>query len=99
MSVTRALHARLFHTVPKVTLLVEHYLVSIIHGLWCLLIIATSDQVQLRLIANLDNLVVVRQNYFQIIDPIIQFHSTDAIGISVVLKYVLCILFDDVDEL
>ena len=60
MSVTRALHARLFHTVPKVTLLVEHYLVSIIHGLWCLLIIATSDQVQLRLIANLDNLVVVR---------------------------------------
>ena len=97
MTVTWCLHVGPFDAVPQIRVLIEQQLVRLVHRLRSLLIVSTADKVQLWLVTNLHTLVVMWQTNFEVVHPIIELHSSHAIGSPVILKHVLGVLLNYVD--
>ena len=86
VAMTRCPHIGLLEAIVSVGLLVQLQLVAFIHRLGCLLVIATADQIQVGLVANLDALVVVRQGNLETINTVVKLGAAEAIRLSVVAE-------------
>lgn len=79
-------HIGLLEAIVSVGLLVQLQLMTFIHRLGCLLVVATTDQIQVGQVAYLDTLVVVRQGNLKTIDSVVELCSAEAIRLPIVPK-------------
>ena len=72
-------------------------LISLVHRGGCLLVVTTSNQIEPRLLTDLNALVVVRQGHVQVIDPVVKLEAGDAVRLPIILQQVLRVFLQDVD--
>ena len=97
MAMTRSLHIGFLHAIPQIGLPTELELMTLIHGMWSRLVVTTANKENFWLFSHLDALIVMGQGDFEIVHTVVKLHSDDTIGLSIVLKDILGVLFDHVD--
>ena len=72
-------------------------LVTLVHRRRRLLVVTATNQIEPRLLADLNALVVVGKGHVQVVDPVVKLEAGDAVRLPIILQQVLRVFLQDVD--